>query len=211
MVMTQVDTGQWLTLQEVSRITGRSINSLRLLIRRRKLSQVLKVKGKHGDEWKIHRDAVHDLGQCDQSVTQVNDNGVQDDSGDMTQVITLPVEVFLQQQKERDEMAHGLMMYRYKYEELDRQVRMLPAPVEVVNNELKAKDAALKQKDEALARAQEILKKAKESYDQYKVSMSELKAQLAEEERAREAYRIQWELAQAELKKPWWRKLFGVR
>jgi hypothetical protein len=52
---------------------------------------------------------------------------------------------------------------------------------------------------------------AQEVKDRYKASIVDLKSKLAEEERAREAYRIQWELAQAELKKPWWKKMFGMK
>jgi hypothetical protein len=62
----------------------------------------------------------------------------------------------------------------------------------------------------AVERAQEILKKARVAYDQYKTSIVELKTKLADEERIKEAYRIQWEQAQAELKKPWWKKLLGM-
>ncbi|GEM_PF-2668305 len=82
--MTQVDTCQWITVQEASRITGRSINSIRLLIRRRKLSRVLKIKGKHGDEWVIHREAIHDLSQADQGVTQAHDSGDHPSSGNLS-------------------------------------------------------------------------------------------------------------------------------
>ena len=172
--MTQVDTSQWITVQEASQITGKSINSLRLLIRRKKLSRVLKVKGKHGDEWVIHKEAIHDLSQGDQGMTPVNDQphdqGSQVNPGDMTQVITLPSGIYLQQQKERDELLQGMMMYRYKFEELDRQIRLLPAPVEIIPariSELEAKSAesaAQAAEDrQALARSQEAVKALEEA------------------------------------------------
>ena len=43
------------------------------------------------------------------------------------------------------------------------------------------------------------------------LSRYQLKFKLQEEEHAKEAFRIQWELAQADLKRPWWKKLFGVK
>ena len=41
--------------------------------------------------------------------------------------------------------------------------------------------------------------------------MAELRIKLQEKEHVKEAYRIQWEAAQAELSRPWWKKLFGAR
>jgi hypothetical protein len=215
MLTEQVDEREWYSLQEASKITGKSPAALRRLIQRRVIVNAKKEPGKNGDHWHIHRDELYSQGVHGVHDERLIVQGVHDERVEGVHMNAIDFETYDQHRREWEDrcsqLEQGIMMYRYKFEELDRQVKMLPAPLEVVNNDLKAKDAALKQKDEALARAQQILRKAKESYDQYKLSMSELKSQLAEEERVREAYRIQWELAQAELKKPWWRKLFGMK
>jgi hypothetical protein len=206
-----VNDGQWLTLQEASDVTGRSVNALRMMIKRKKLSRILKTKGKRGDEWVIHQEAVHDLGHADLGQTRVVDQGGQDDLGQSGQTVTIPAELYVQQQKERDQAVQGLIMYRYKFEELDKQLRMLPAPPEVVTSKLQEIEQDRQQKAEALAQAQKILRQAQEVKERYKASLIELRAKLQEEEMAKEALRIQWELAQAELSRPWWKKLFGVK
>jgi len=65
-VHTQVNTDQWITLNEASILTGRSMDTLRTMIRRGKLTRVKKDRGKRGDEWVIHREAVLDPGQAEQ-------------------------------------------------------------------------------------------------------------------------------------------------
>lgn len=196
---------EWLTVKQVSNITGKSVDAIRMLLHRKKLSNVKKVNnGGQREQWLIHRDTVNLLHNG--YVTEAEQDVMHNESiTELHNSNVIPLEYhdgkLKEWQQERDNLLQGLMMYRYKFEDLERQVKLLPAPPEAVTKELQEKDAALQ-------RAQEILKKAKESYDQYKVSMQQLKERLAEEERAREAYRIQWELAQAELKKPWWKKLW---
>lgn len=68
--------------------------------------------------------------------------------------------------QERDQLQAGLLMYRYKFEELDRQVKMLPAPVEIIPNkltELETKTAELVEKDQALMKSQETVKALEEA------------------------------------------------
>jgi hypothetical protein len=219
-------TGQWLTLKEASVITGKSINALTLLINRKKIDRVRKVKGKGGGKWLIHKDSLHLLMELTLLPCQSQEYNRVNTLSEATEydraTVSIPLEHYDKKRdewdRERDRLTQGIMMYQYKLEEYERKLKLLPAPPEVVTSKLQeqeimlqTKDQAIRQKEEALARAQEILKKAKESYDQYKASMVELKAKLVEEERTREAYRIQWELAQAELKRPWWKKLFGMK
>jgi hypothetical protein len=206
-----VNDGQWLTLQEASDATGRSVNALRMMIKRKKLSRVLKTRGKRGEEWVIHQETVHDLGQVDLGQTKVLDQGGQNDLGQSGQTIIIPAELYVQQQKERDQAVQGLIMYRYKFEELDRQLRMLPAPPEVMTSKLQEMEQDRQQKAEALAQAQKILRQAQEVKERYKTSIHELRAKLQEEEKAMEILKAQWELAQAELKRPWWKKIFGKK
>jgi hypothetical protein len=87
---------------------------------------------------------------------------------------------------------------------LDRQVKLLPAPPEIITQELE-------QKAQALAQAEKILEEAQENQKRYIEAVNNLKMKLQEEEKAKEALRVQWELAQAELSRPWWKKLFGIK
>lgn len=66
-------------------------------------------------------------------------------------VVTLPVEFYAQQQKEHEQALTGMMMYRWKYEELDRQVKLLPAPVEVVPSMVQERDARIRALEDELA------------------------------------------------------------
>jgi len=202
--MTQVNADQWVTLSEASTLTGKSMDSLRTMIRRGKLTQVKKVRGKRGDEWVIHREAVHDAGQAEQprqNMTQVNDNPDQCPASNPGQVITLPVDFYAQQQKERDQALQGMMMYRWKFEEAEKMLRLLPAPPELVARELE-------DKAQALAQAEKILEEAQETQKAYVEAMDKLRAKLQEEECAKETFRLQWEAAQAE---PWWKKIWRKR
>jgi len=160
--MTQINADQWITLSEASALTGRSMDYFRTQIRRHKLTQVKKVKGKRGDEWVINREAVHDLGQADQA-RQINADQPDQQPG---QMITLPMEFYAEQLKERDQALQGLMMYRYKFEEMERQVRLLPAPVEVVTSKLTEMEQKLSELDEkelALTYSQETIKALEEA------------------------------------------------
>jgi hypothetical protein len=236
---------EWITLQEASRITGKRASSLRAAIQRGKYDRIKKRRNKKGEYWLIHKDELaKEIGDPDRGTDgsrstgseadrdheiaeKVDGNGHRQDIGDLLgdRVIAIPVEYYEQQQKEHDNLLQGLMMYRYKFEELDRQVKLLPAPPDIIAKDFQQKVEALQlqeekvkeleddrhQKAQALTQAQKILQQAQEVKDRYKASIVDLKAKLAEEERAREAYKIQWELAQAELNKPWWKKLFGMK
>jgi predicted nucleic acid-binding Zn-ribbon protein len=95
-------------------------------------------------------------------VTHVNDKPENSPTSKSEHVITLPVEYYERQQKERDELVQGLMMYRYKFEELDRQVRLLPAPVETIPVKLAEKDQALQRSQEAIKALEEALQREKQ-------------------------------------------------
>jgi hypothetical protein len=190
--------GQWVTLQEASEITGKSINALRLLVKRKKFDHIKKVTGKGHGYWLIRKDSIAEAVIQDQS----SDQTTQCDWSDRTiQPVMIPLERY---EAERDRLMQGMMMYRYKFEELDRQVKLLPAPPDMMSRELQEKAAAL-------AQAEKILNEAKEAQKHHTEAMLELKAKLQEEERAKEAFRLQWEQAMEEAKKPWWKKLFGAK
>lgn len=203
--------GQWITLKEASEISGKSINALRLQIHRGKIDNLRKVKGKGHGEWLIHKDYV---AQFDPAEISENLKS-QDTPIEMTTLKSqdnsehaISLQYFDKKlnewETERDKLVQGLMMYRYKFEDLERQIKLLPAPPEVLTSELE-------QKAQALAQAEKIIEDAKEAQQKYQESMTQLKAKLQEEEHAKEAFRIQWEQAMAEAKRPWWKKLFGVK
>lgn len=112
---------------------------------------------------------------------------------------------------DRDKLIQGMMMYRYKFEELDRQVKALPAPPEVLITKLQDLEEEHTRKARALAQAHGIIEEARERQTQYEDMMKELKIRLQEEEHAKEAFRLQWEQALREAQKPWWKRLFGTR
>jgi hypothetical protein len=191
---------EWLSLREASDMTGKSVNALRLLVNRKRFDMVKRIEENGRCYWLIHHDSL--VKTCGKD--QGNSNVCQEVVTRHDMVNTVTLEYLDGKQKEwlseRDQLQQGMMMYRYKFEEAERQLRLLPAPAEVVTKELQEKDAAL-------ARAQEILKRAKESYDTYKASMQQLKEKLAEEERVKAALRRELELE----RRPWWRKFFGVK
>lgn len=49
---------KWFTLKEASEITGRSLNSIRLLVHRKKISNIKKIKENGRSQWMIHRDEL---------------------------------------------------------------------------------------------------------------------------------------------------------
>jgi hypothetical protein len=201
---------EWIPLKDASRLTGKSMQAIRVMIRRGKGIQAKKVIENKRELWLIHRDTVRELSlaagdQPDDQITS-SDHNDQRSSPDHIIMISTITELYERQRKElmqeRDQALQGLMMYRYKFEEIEHKMRLLPAPVEMVTKELEDKAAAL-------AQAEKILEEAKEAQQRYIEAMGKLKEKLQEEERVKEAYRIQWEMAQAELKKSWWQKLFG--
>ncbi len=192
------DNGKLITVQETASRLNLSERTVWKYIQRKALKT-----SKEFSEGKRHRvmvleDSVSGFqGSASEKFNEVQLNDSEIDQGSS---VVLPAEIYMQHQKERDSLMQGLMMYRYKYEELDRQVKVLPAPPEIVTRELNEKAAAL-------ARAEKILVEAQETQQRYAEALDELKAKLREEAHAKEAYRIQWEAARAELNRPWWQKI----
>ncbi len=195
---------EWITLDNASKITGKSTGALRLAIQRHKIVRTKKIKDNGREYWVIHRDELQRM--CAHVRNELC--AAQDDRTMSDQPCAIPFDLYDRHRREwEDKCAHleqGLMMYRYKFEELDKQIKMLPAPPEAVSKELEFKTTAL-------AQAQLILQQAQETQRQYEESMAQLKLKLQEEEYAKEAFKIQWELTQADLKRPWWKKLFGIK
>jgi hypothetical protein len=158
--------GQWVTIQEASEITGKSENAISLLVRRRRMDRVKKVNGTGQGKWLIHRDSLVKYQSVNQSPDEVtkNDQSVNPVSQSVTDLLKsmIPLEHYEKKRsewdQERDRLQAGMMMYRYKYEELDQQVKLLPAPVEAVCISLQNKEQALQDAREAITRLEEDLR-----------------------------------------------------
>lgn len=192
----QTITDEWLTLREAAKITGKSVNALRLLIGRHRLKKVKKAHDNQGVYWMIHRDEI------DQVCLDNMGPGHAPVSHNMVGAM-IPLSYHDGKQKEwlseRDQLQAGLMMYRYKFEEMERQVKMLPAPAEI--------SAMEQERAAALARAQEILSEAQGKYQQYEASMAQLAEKLQEEEQVARALQEQVK----HLQRPWWKKWMGLK
>lgn len=123
---------KWLTLSEASNIIGKSTDSLRKMIKRGKLSRVKKIPGERGKQWVIHRDEVEGWTRPDKTHVQ----GGQTDQTNTGQINVISVEHYDKQrekwEEEKSGLVQGMLMYRWKFEELDRKLKLFPAPVEVV-------------------------------------------------------------------------------
>ncbi len=118
-------------------------------------------------------------------------------------------------QQERDNLMQGLLMYRYKFEEVDRQLKILPAPPEYVKVKIDELEKNLQ--EEASARSFVVIEKAKTEEEKeqlrndYEDFLSQLRTKLSEEERVNEELKAELEKAMVDLKRPWWKKLFGIK
>jgi flagellar biosynthesis GTPase FlhF len=159
--------------------------------------QVKKERGKRGETWLIHPSEVNALSEHDPAVVKGEQEGERVNTVSLDRYDAMRKEV----EQERDQALQGLMMYRYKYEEMDRQMKLLPAPPEVVTSKLQE----LEEKAKTLDQAQRILKQAQEMKEKYKASMIELKTKLQEEEKVKAELITQLE---QERKRPWWQRLW---
>lgn len=286
---------EWLTLQEASEITGKSIISLRMLIKRKRIEMAKKIVQNGRDTWVIHNDALEkykrsdptehkddentekkvsneiieemticqentinltDLSEyeikerisfeglfgfelksdepesqdalpeeiCSEitycSLSPENEQAAQSINVDPEQVqiimpdspdpanfskmfqydqlyqsgeekvITMPVEYFEEQLKSHDHLLQGMMMYRHKFEELDRQLKSLSAPPIDVKT-----------------RIEELEKELIESTREKNEALARLRQKLEEEEKLREDLKTEWETILSRLEKPWWKRL----
>lgn len=233
---------EWLTLKEASEASGRSLNSLRLLVHRKKIDRVKKVMDNGRSYWLIHRDTL-DLpvrqpvqnyacdiepyfvaGEIDEicpgEIAQEqrepeidiypepcpDENISQDES--MAQIGQISLHHYEEQRSlwmgERDSLLQGLMMYRFKFEELERQVKLLPAPPDVMSRELQWKDQTLmeaqkiiQEKDNSLAEARRILQDAHKNFDEERSLRDRIELKMKAE-------------LEREKNRGWWKKLLGI-
>jgi hypothetical protein len=101
-------------------------------------------------------------------------------------------------ERERSQLEQGMMMYRYKFEEMDRQIKALPAPPEYVKAKIDELEQSLKEEAEGKEQA-----------------LKELREKLDEEERLKEEIRSEKERLSAEYeyerRRSWWKKLWGIK
>lgn len=158
---------EWLTLQEASRITGKSINALTLLISRGKIDRSKKIVGRGKGKWLIHRDSIGLTSADDRLKDQDRTEPGQTERSTDRSDPAIPLHYFDSKMKEwteeRDRLQAGLLMYRYKFEELDRQIRLLPAPVESIPSKMTELEQKTAEKDLALQRSQETIKALEEA------------------------------------------------
>jgi len=219
---------EWVTLKEASNITGKSLNAIRMLVHRKKISQdsIKKANDNGRSYWMIHRDALNLIYNSSMSGDIYNSDILQpvtpvicQDS--MSDICHDSIPVYYHDQKlkewqqDRDNLMQGLLMYRYKFEELDRQVKMLPAPPEHVRSKIEELEKHLQ--EEARAKSLLAVEKAKteeekeELKNDYENFLSQLRTKLSEEERVKEKLKTELEKAMSNLKRPWWKKLFRIK
>lgn len=169
-----MDQDIWLSLRQASDMTGKSINALRILVNRRRFDMVKREERNGRTYWLIHRDSLVKTCGNDMGGTYPRQEHVGQHVADTCQVNTITFDAYEEKrsewQKERDELQAGLLMYRYKFEELDRQTRLLPAPLESIPSKLaeletkSAESTAQAAEDkQALARSQETVKALEEA------------------------------------------------
>ncbi|MDQ7827034.1 MAG: hypothetical protein RDV48_29830 [Candidatus Eremiobacteraeota bacterium] len=232
--------GPWVTIQEASRLTGKSENAIGLMVKRKRLDQVKKANGTGRGKWLIHRDALEKILACDLMPPCDEDDpctreeqgsldeseaprtarpmspceGAPSPGGDLVNP-SIPLEHYEKKRdewdRERERLQAGLMMYRYKFEEQERKLKLLPAPAEEVADRFLSMSREIAQKKELIIRAKSVLNNVQIAIQQKDDAVASLSAKLAEENRAKEDYRIHWELALADIRRPWWKKMLGIR
>ena len=184
---------EWLTLKEASEISGKSTSALRRLIQRGKIERVTKRSHERGVKWLIHKDEIELLNVHERQHVQ----GVHINRSEGVQVNAISFESFIEQQKEwereRVQIMNGLNMYRWKFEELDRKLKLLPAPVEVVKHEFEKIKFELDRKEESLFEASEKLNQVSGELEKIMGERKQLEDTLEKEQNARREIEGEWE------------------
>lgn len=189
--------GAALTLKEASDYTGKSIYTLRRFIKMGKLVQAYKTDGETGSMWVIPKSELEGL----KAIKKAPGEAYSDLDQSMTNNVYMPnlisMDYYEKHRREWDDerlsmikemvnLKSGIEMYRYKYEELESRLKMLPAPVEAVTSKLKELEHTISEQAALLQEEQSS------------------RANLANELQEKEV-----ELRQTRL--PWWKKIFSVR
>jgi hypothetical protein len=114
------------------------------------------------------------------------------------QVNTVTIEYYDRQRKawddQRSRLEQGIMMYRFKYEEMCKQIKLLPAPPEMIQEEISYRDTLLEKAKNVILQERARIRKQEED-------LAAMKIRLQEEEQENAMLRL-------EAHKPWWKKLF---
>jgi len=151
--MTEHNNKEWLTLKEASEIMGKTTGALRLAIHRKEFVRIKKNIEKGHEIWLIHKDEiVKDIAHVRTDMCDAQNESTVCAQGALVGLI--PLEHY---DKARDEwstqrahLEQGIMMYRFKFEELDRKLKLLPAPVETVIYEMEEKKKVLEDTQEKI-------------------------------------------------------------
>ena len=296
--MSVITQKEWFTLKEASEITGRSLNSIRLLVHRKKITNTKKITENGREQWMVHRDTLSalsaaevkdDLKRCESCTmkdgvdptvceeicgktapeiqdicheniipetekpkvqkqqTQPEDTAHKTSPAFLMQgqtnpttgiyVASIPLDHYEQKQKEwsleRDRLIQGILLYRYRNEELSNKMKALPAPPEYMKTrvlelekqvaaETSAKEDALKNIEKTL---NEVVNENQKIRSLYESKIDEANEKLKQEEEEKATLTKQMEEREEELlaqistmnealtdaKRPWWKKWFGVQ
>lgn len=177
---------KWLTISELSEHTGKSTASIRMWIKRRTAKgdqvRVKKERGKHCESWLIHSSEVKTWGE----LVHAENSGEQ--IPELVNIISLDRYEAMRRtlENEREQAMQGLMMYRYKFEELERQMKLLPAPPEIMASKL--------------TDLEEVLGTEVQYREQLTSALQERDAKVRE---------LEADLQKA--RRPWWKRLFGLK
>ena len=182
---------QWVTINETSQIMGRSENAVRQLVKRGKFDQLRKIRKNGRGYWVIHRDSISRLVNSGQWVMKTSGSNESDLTNKTNTDHTIPLQHYEEQRsqwlQERDQLQAGLMMYRYKFEEIEHRMKMLPAPVETVVSKMA-------DMEEALSAEVKYREQLTSALHEKEVELTRLHAVQDQEQR-----------------RSWWKKLFGLR
>jgi len=218
---------------------GKTKGALRVAIHRKQFVRVKKNIENGHETWLIHKDELV------KNTVHVHTDmyGVQNDrteSVQSTQVNLITLEHYDRAREEwstqRTHLEQGIMMYRYKFEELDRKLKLLPAPVETVVYEIEEKKKSLAETQDKLRNLEiekakievensmerDTREKAVKERDDLILQVNEEKLEkntlkvekekLIEELNRERELRIKYEKNLIEEQtRPWWKKMFGLK
>jgi len=176
----------WLTLSEASNITGKSAESLRKMIKRGKLLRVKKISGERGKQWVIHQEEIERLDR--QPMTNVQ--GGHKGCTRAGQIDFISVEHYDKQrekwEEEKTRLVQGLLMYRFKFEEIEKKIKLLPAPPDIIVNEFDKVKKELDYKEKKLNETNSKIFKISQTLEQLKSDREQLELLLKDTQKCHE-------------------------
>ena len=268
----------WFSLKEASEITGKSLNAIRLLVHRKKISKLKKTTENGREQWMVHRDTlaelscatdIKDFERCqtctmkegtDPSICQEicgkepsstietidvcqteNDEkntafvmqGRHDEKN--IYIASIPLEHYEKKQTEwsmeRDRLIQGILLYRYRYEELENKMKALPAPPEYIQTKVTDLESRLSKEEEEKkftiknfsSQIEEIISENQKTRNIYESQIEDMRNRLKKEEEEKKLLEkkiedkeeklatviAENEFKLQEAKKPWWKKIMG--